>query len=379
MKICGAHPTRRWLPTDAHTNLLLFVSPTVVDKPLRIRHRLHRLHTTDRVVWAQSLKAQANDEQDPLLQQTEVLSTSNTKLAANMSPLLLKPLNVVDSLPTGSPSSAVRPAVEVSAELRKIILRLYGQHLSEDGRKVNYKALARDPQFQTYVESTAELQRVKVGPDHMNREESLCFWINTYNALVVHATVVAGPPQNTFQRLKFFGNASYQIDGERFSLDDIEHGILRGNAPKPTNLFSILGLSFLAPKTFSEADPRNRLAISPVDPRIHFALNCGATSCPPIRVYTPDRLEFGLKAAASSFCAFEVSVEQDTSTIVMSSILKWYGKDFGSKADLIEFLRHHVTEETKSRLENVILRVGSDVQRIKFKYMPYDWGVNEAE
>ena len=43
----------------------------------------------------------------------------------------------------------------------------------------------------------------------------------------------------------------------------------------------------------------------PVDPRIHFALNCGAASCPPIRVYTPERLEFGLAAAASAFCASE--------------------------------------------------------------------------
>lgn len=48
-----------------------------------------------------------------------------------------------------------------------------------------------------------------------------------------------------------------------------------------------------------------RPPLQPVDPRIHFALNCGAASCPPIRVYTPDRLEFGLEAAASAFCASE--------------------------------------------------------------------------
>jgi hypothetical protein len=53
--------------------------------------------------------------------------------------------------------------------------------------------------------------------------------------------------------------------------------------------------------------PLNPVAcpLQPVDPRIHFALNCGAASCPPIRVYTPDKLEFGLEAAASAFCAGE--------------------------------------------------------------------------
>lgn len=330
---------------------------------------------------------QRNDEQPtnshPVTRMDEMKGSDHKTSDSARSPLrLLQPLNVGDGegLRPETSDTPVRSAVEVSAELRKIILMLYGQHITEDGRKVNYKALAKDPAFQRYVESTAELQRVKVGPSHMNREESLCFWMNTYNALVVHATVVAGAPQNNIQRLKFFGNASYLIDGQRFSLDDIEHGILRGNAPKPTNLFSILGLSFLAPKTFSDAqDPRRKLSISPVDPRIHFALNCGATSCPPIRVYTPDRLELGLKAAASSFCATEVSVDEADSAIIMSSILKWYGKDFGSKADLIEFLRKNVTDETKSALDRVIERVGSDVNRIRFKYKPYDWGVNEAE
>jgi len=41
----------------------------------------------------------------------------------------------------------------------------------------------------------------------------------------------------------------------------------------------------------------------PLDPRIHFALVCGAKSCPPIRVYTPASLEPGLEAAAQAFCS----------------------------------------------------------------------------
>jgi len=42
--------------------------------------------------------------------------------------------------------------------------------------------------------------------------------------------------------------------------------------------------------------------VQPLDPRIHFALVCGAKSCPPIRVYTADALEEGLAAAAAAFC-----------------------------------------------------------------------------
>ena len=42
--------------------------------------------------------------------------------------------------------------------------------------------------------------------------------------------------------------------------------------------------------------------VSPVDPRIHFALVCGAKSCPPIKVYTPTSLQEGLDSATMAFC-----------------------------------------------------------------------------
>ena len=51
-----------------------------------------------------------------------------------------------------------------------------------------------------------------------------------------------------------------------------------------------------------------RQAVRPVDPRIHFALNCGAASCPAIKVYSPKNLDFGLAAAASAFCASELKL-----------------------------------------------------------------------
>lgn len=49
--------------------------------------------------------------------------------------------------------------------------------------------------------------------------------------------------------------------------------------------------------------------MTPVDARIHFALNCGAASCPAIKMYTTDTLEEGLTGAAEAFCASEVTVD----------------------------------------------------------------------
>lgn len=50
--------------------------------------------------------------------------------------------------------------------------------------------------------------------------------------------------------------------------------------------------------------------VTPVDPRIHFALVCGAKSCPPIKLYSPDTLEEGLAAAAEAFIAADVEVDK---------------------------------------------------------------------
>jgi hypothetical protein len=49
----------------------------------------------------------------------------------------------------------------VAEDLRARILGLYDKHLSADGRTVGYGAMRRDPAFWSYVDATAELQRVR--------------------------------------------------------------------------------------------------------------------------------------------------------------------------------------------------------------------------
>lgn len=121
--------------------------------------------------------------------------------------------------------------------------------------------------------------------------------------------------------------------------------MLRGNAPSPASFFSLLGKPSWAGRTFKRSDDRCKLAIKPVDPRIHFALNCGALSCPPIKVYTPERLEAGLSAAAQGFCSSEVDVDEGEMKLKnVSMIFKWYGGDFGDKEALLRFIAAHQTD-----------------------------------
>ena len=91
-----------------------------------------------------------------------------------------------------------RDPSQISSSLRLIILYLYDKHLASDGKALNYKALKADPAFQTYVNATAELQKADLTA--LNREERMAFFINIYNAIVVHALAVFGPASNLKQR-----------------------------------------------------------------------------------------------------------------------------------------------------------------------------------
>jgi len=79
--------------------------------------------------------------------------------------------------------------------------------------------------------------------------------------VVIHAYVEVGPPGSLIQRHRFFNRVTYLIGGHFFSLNDIEHGILRGNRKPPGGLG----------RQFSRSDPRLPLCLPEPEPRIHFA------------------------------------------------------------------------------------------------------------
>lgn len=53
--------------------------------------------------------------------------------------------------------------LQVSDELRGLILQLYSSYLSDDGYAVNYKGIRSDARFALFVAKTAELQKVRCG------------------------------------------------------------------------------------------------------------------------------------------------------------------------------------------------------------------------
>jgi hypothetical protein len=191
-------------------------------------------------------------------------------------------LNKPDSdsaLGSGGEAAQALSGTAVARELRKSITALYSEFVTVDGDGVDYSSLRASQEFKEYTALAAQLARVD--PLTMERKERLAFFINVYNSLTIHAVATLGAPADLLSRLRLYAEASYLIGSNTFSLNDIENGILRGNRAPPT-------INPLPKRPFSENDPRMSLAFEEVDARIHFALNCAARSCPPIRFYKPE-------------------------------------------------------------------------------------------
>ncbi|XP_026767433.1 uncharacterized protein zgc:152951 isoform X1 [Pangasianodon hypophthalmus] len=275
------------------------------------------------------------------------------------------PLPAGNSLESEERDRGAITASELSEALRNLIMKLYSDHLSADGKSVDYKAMSKSTCYERYCELAVYLQRVELLS--LSHEERLAFFINVYNALVIHGYLRLGFPKNMWQRYRFFNYVSYLIGGEVFTLQDIENGVLRGNRKGIAQLL----------KPFSKNDPRLQVALPEAEPLIHFALNCGAKGCPPIRAYTPKDIGSQLRTAAEAFLEADDGciVDSMKREVKLSQIFKWYKADFGDTDEkLLNWVLNHMRASQKKTSLKTLLSTGN----VKVRYMPYDWSTNSS-
>lgn len=212
--------------------------------------------------------------------------------------------------------------------------------------------------------------------------------------MVIHAKCVLDIPSTgenkpVVELYNGEAGAIYQLGSNLFvSLDDIEHGFLRGNRAHPSK-----GKN---EPYFKSDDERGLLAVehNAFDPRIHFALNCGAKSCPPIRVFTSSNLKNALRIATKSYLSSEVRVDEINKKIFLPRLLLWYGTDFGDNIEgIIQFVAGYVIEQAKISIDEIVNGIKSkkffakdnaivdSEQRLLYniEYSAYDWASNEIK
>ncbi len=192
--------------------------------------------------------------------------------------------------------------------------------------RVNYTELGKEKNKLILISD--QLRKVK--PSQLSAKEELCYWINLYNLETIRL-IVENYPIKSIQDLdqgKTWDVKRIILPGTILSLNMIENDILR--------------------KKFTE-------------PRIHFALNCGAISCPPLYniVYLPTIIDLQLNERTKLFINNSKFIKIYKKKIKLSKIFDWYKEDFGS---IINFLNQY----SKIKISSAA----------KVIYLNYDWMVN---
>ncbi len=247
---------------------------------------------------------------------------------------------------------------EIGNTLRRI-LRVYGR----PGGAPDYEKFRFSADYQDFQDMVRTLQVFNPG-ELRTIPQKKAFWINVYNTIALHAIVHFHIKLTVWERPNFFLASEYNIGGYRFSLDDIEHGILRGNRRR---------WKFFAPP-FRGKDPRKAFMLIDRDPRIHFALNFGARSNPPVHIYSPATLNRDLDDASRSFLndsAF--TFDHATGTARCTKIVKRYAADFGEdKAERLRFLANFLDD---ADIRTVLLE---EPWTVRLRYISFDWHLNDT-
>ncbi|MCB9555635.1 MAG: DUF547 domain-containing protein [Deltaproteobacteria bacterium] len=194
--------------------------------------------------------------------------------------------------------------------------------------QVDYSAIKRTgvAALDRYLARVAEAK-----PDAFSRSARLAFYLNTYNALVIRAVVERLPLSSVQKVPGFFDKLRYRVAGRTLTLNELENQVIR--------------------KQFAE-------------PRIHFALVCGAKSCPPLgdRAFQGKTLAARLEQLTRAFLNSRHGVTGQGPKVLVSKLFSWYAADFG---------------KTSPAIRAFIARYNSQVATAgALDFLPYDWQLN---
>ncbi|KAL4581847.1 hypothetical protein LXL04_006379 [Taraxacum kok-saghyz] len=188
----------------------------------------------------------------------------------------------------------------------------------------------------------------EVDPRKLNHEEKLAFWINVHNALVMHAVLAYGIPQNNIKKVFLLLKAAYNVGGHVVSADVIQNSILRCKMIRSGQWLRLL----LSSRTkFKSGDARQDYAIDHPEPLLHFALSSGCHSDPAVRIYTPKRVIQELEIAKEEFIRATFGVGKDH-RILLPKMVENFAKDSGLCASgVTEMIQQCLPESLRKNIK----------------------------
>ena len=208
------------------------------------------------------------------------------------------------------------------------------------GTRVDYRALRDSADWKRLA---AQVRSAR--PSTLDRPGRLAFWINAYNILTIDLILEHYPIESIRDIGSFFSPVWNRevatIERRRLSLGDIEHEILRKMG----------------------------------EPRIHAAIVCASTSCPPLarRPFRAETLDADLEAATRTWLASRekgVAIDRERNEVKISKIFDWFEEDFAAAGGVLAWIAPRLDEADARWLRGP----GRDAT---IRYFGYDWTLND--
>ncbi len=218
---------------------------------------------------------------------------------------------------------------------------------------VDYPGFAKDRvSFDSYLKNISSVSK----KDYANwtLQDQQAFLINAYNAYTVQLVLTRYPDLSSIKDLGSVFSSPWKqkffvLLGEKRSLDDVEHTLLRGD------------------KRYKE-------------PRIHFSVNCASIGCPALRdeAFISTKLGSQLEDQTIRFLSDRSRnrFDQKTATFTVSKIFDWYSEDFDKHAGGVKSFLVFYSDKIKLPVAEA-----NNVKQAKFKidYFNYDWSLNKTK
>ncbi|MEM7163475.1 MAG: DUF547 domain-containing protein [Bacteroidota bacterium] len=214
------------------------------------------------------------------------------------------------------------------AQSHSLFTQVLKKHVSQNG-EVDYIGIQSNRNFSSYL---SQLQSGHPDSKSWSREERLAYWINAYNAFTLKLVIDHYPVESIKDIPNCWSREFIQIEDTKYSLEQIEHSILR-------DIYK--------------------------EPRIHFAINCASFSCPKLQpfAFEAQELEDQLEKVTHSFINDINRNQISADKLELSKIFRWFKSDFTNTSSLKEFIQKYTA-------------VNLD-EATKIEYLEYNWELNE--
>lgn len=221
--------------------------------------------------------------------------------------------------------------------------RLLEQHVRTETGRVDYTSLKEDEaRLDSYLTSLGEVDLQSLGPPAKK-----ALLLNAYNAFTLKLILEHYPGLESIKDLDDpWGTKRWTLGGEKVSLDDIEHGLLRP-------IFK--------------------------DPRVHFGVNCASIGCPPLAdfAYTGDEVDRQLEEVTRNALRNPRYAEVSDGRLHLTRILQWYGDDFTrigwspTAESIPEFVARYGSPDVKKLVD-------TKAADTPVEFLEYDWRLNDT-